>query len=374
MGKIEIITPLHISSGDKKICYKNNNYLYDFDKLIEFLYRRVDDIKDISDKIAELDEKTMQEDIVKKFNIPLYALTNDSKIYLDEKCSTFAGNSANLLLTQKSLNKLIIPGSSIRGWLNNLFLYYFIDKNNYIKEYLSDNMNQLSNQINKITKTIGSLKQIIKIEDIIVDNNPMVFDVKRYKYRIDDKNKDTIPIGNVETIPMNIVVNTNLLDISIKDKTQYFSKIKEESLNNISNNNSFENEMLKKCIEDYCYFITNLPKVLPEINKRFMLYVINKEKEFINNQTNPNVKTGSLLKFYDQILERLSNNEIIFQLGKFTNYFDKSMGFVFGYDYEKNFVKYFKPGDKTTKPVIRSMNLINIGQEQFPLGFIKIEL
>lgn len=374
MGKIEIITPLHISSGDKKICYKNNNYLYDFDKLIESLYRRVDDIKYVSDKLAKLGERTMQGDIVKNFNIPLYALTDDSKIYLDEKSSTFAGNNANLLLTQKSLNKLIIPGSSIRGWLNNLFLYYFIDKNNYIKEYLSDNMNQLSSQINKITKTIGSLKQFIKIEDIIVDNNPMVFDVKRYTYRNTGRSNGAIPIGNVETIPMNIVINTNLLDVSIKDKIQYFSEIKKESLNNISNNNSFEFEMLTKCIEDYCDFITNLPKVLPDINKRFMTYVINKEKEFINNQTNPNVKTGFLLKFYDQILERLANNEIIFQLGKFTNYFDKSMGFVFGYAYEKNFERYFKPGDKTSKPVIRSMNLVNIGQEQFPLGFIKIEL
>lgn len=377
MSQIEIITPLHISSGEKKYILRKNNFIYDFDKLVEKI--STSDIKNISCKLAKINNRTTQSDLKDMFKNQ--QIDENDKLYHNESCAKFASENINLFLNQKSLNKLIIPGSTIRGWLNNLFTYYYISKNETVKTYLSNCLdsllkketnykkisNNLSKKIDEILGIISPLKQFVQIKDILVDCDPMIYDLKRYSFK-----SSNIPIGNIEAIPMNKVIETDFLNVVITEHSKYYNDVKNKIYQTLRDD---ESKAIKElCIKDYIYFLSNLKTILPIINKNFMIFVINKEIEFVDNQTNYSINRKALKDFYNQILEKLNNNEIVVQLGKYTNYFDKTVGFALGEKYEKYFNKIFKPGPKTSKSVIRSMNLITIEKKQLPLGFIKINL
>lgn len=383
MSKIETITPVHIGSGEKILCLKKDGYLYDLNKILR--KEKLTNNKEKLDKILEYGQKNNINMSTANFK-EILALkdtdfTDDEKVSNDYYYAINSSDNINLFLIMKSMDKLIIPGSTIRGWLNNLFFYYLLDSEPFVKDYVIKNIKTLEKRNNiliNIEKTIAPFKQFLMVNDIMIDTNPYVYNLIRYTNGKSKQTKsDTIPGGNVEMIPMNFTINSKIYDQNISEFKTLIEVMKEKHLKIIrENKNKYyeEKEVLTISIEKFIYFLNNLNQIIKETNKKHMKYVINKEIEYLQKTTNKKVKVSELMIFYNSVLSKLDNGEIITQIGKYTNYFDKSMLFILEDVYQEKFKSIFTPNREKTSPIISSMNLINDDCHQYPLGFIKITL
>ena len=370
MSKIKTITPVHIGSGQKIYMLKKDTYLYSIDKIIEEKVNNSSDsnLQKLLASCSYLANKTnpTKIDLYKALSINDYSIPLSTRISNDPAyAKAIESETADLFLAhlaQKSLDKLIIPGSAIKGMLNNLFWYYVIDSNDYIKKYFKENINRISKVLNELDGTIKNMKSFLRITDIIFDSNPRVFTVKRYSSK-----NDCMPVGNHETISYDESTNCDFIRSLSETDVKMMDEVKKE----IEKTELTEPKRI--ILNEYYNYVRNLKEIFPIVNKKYMLEVVNKEMQFVENSSNEKFDHMSLKNFYQDIIKQLNNGKIIMQIGKMTNFLDKTFMFVLGDEYVKNFEN-FKPNNKKSKPIIESMNLATIGRNYFPLGFIEIEL
>lgn len=367
MSKIKTITPVHIGSGQKIYTLKKDTYLYSIDKIIEEKVNNSSDsnLQKLLASCSYLANKTnpTKIDLFKTLSINDYSIPLSTRISNDPAyAKAIESETADLFLAQKSLDKLIIPGSSIKGMFNNLFWYHVIDSNDYIKKYFKENINRISKILNELDGTIKNMKSFLRITDIIFDSNPRVFTVKRYSSK-----NDCMPVGNHETISYDESTNCDFIRSLSETDVKMMDEVKKE----IEKTELTEPKRI--ILNEYYNYVLNLKEIFPKANKKYMLEVVNKEMQFVENSSNEKFDHMSLKNFYQDIIKQLNNDKIIMQIGKMTNFLDKTFMFVLGDEYVKNFGN-FKPNIKKSKPIIESMNLATIGRNYFPLGFIEIEL
>ena len=132
--------------------------------------------------------------------------------------------------------------------------------------------------------------------------------------------------------------------------------------------------ILQKAIEELYNYIINFKIIFPKANKEYMKKVLIKEQSFIYNARNDKINSNYLKNFYKFLISELENDKIIMQIGRYTNYVDKSFSIAFGEFYEKNFKTIFTPIKTKKVSTIETMNLITIDDQGiYPLGFVKLE-
>ena len=125
--KISILTPVHISSGNKNACF-----LYHPDKNDHFNCYRIEDLLQFipPQKLLELQPDNAsnngKKDIIKLFNNYINYNQLKPQYFLFYKFKPF---SKDVTEQVKSLNKPYIPGSSIKGAIMNAIIFNLLNDN-----------------------------------------------------------------------------------------------------------------------------------------------------------------------------------------------------------------------------------------------------
>lgn len=382
METLKTITPVHIGSGKSIWAIKMNDYLYSVDKVIEFNLNSMNQIQLNNLKFISSNNVSKQ-DFFRIMNINKFNLPDSAILYGKNYAKYVIDVNKDLFFNQRTLDKLIIPGSSIKGLINNLFWYYIVNesqeiKNEMIKAIIEQNRKNAMNErngyrpndktfsktINDFNNVIKSLQSFLRIRDVIIEDEPMVYTVNRYNSK-----NEKMPVGNIETIPANIIVKQEIIcELNEQEK-----KLMEKVINEIKNNDRNYNRIKDILLKGYYNFLCNIKSILPTINKAFMKEILNQEIEFIKSSGN-NLDKPELLSIYSNLQKELDKGNFIVQIGKFTNYLDKTYMFALEEVYKNNFKDIFKPNPKKKHQNIESMNLIPVNNSFVPLGFIEIEL
>lgn len=382
METLKTITPVHIGSGKSIWAIKMNDYLYSVDKVIEFNLNSMNQIQLNNLKFISSNNVSKQ-DFFRTMNINKFNLPDSAILYGKNYAKYVIDVNKDLFFNQRTLDKLIIPGSSIKGLINNLFWYYIVNesqeiKNEMIKAIIEQNRKNAMNErngyrpndktfsktINDFNNVIKNLQSFLRIRDVIIEDEPMVYTVNRYNSK-----NEKMPVGNIETIPANIIVKQEIIcELNEQEK-----KLMEKVINEIKNNDRNYNRIKDILLKGYYNFLCNIKSILPTINKAFMKEILNQEIEFIKSSGN-NLDKPELLSIYSNLQKELDKGKFIVQIGKFTNYLDKTYMFALEEVYKNNFKDLFKPNPKKKHQNIESMNLIPVNNSFVPLGFIEIEL
>ncbi len=382
METLKTITPVHIGSGKSIWAIKMNDYLYSVDKVIEFNLNSMNQIQLNNLKFISSNNVSKQ-DFFRTMNINKFNLPDSAILYGKNYAKYVIDVNKDLFFNQRTLDKLIIPGSSIKGLINNLFWYYIVNesqeiKNEMIKAIIEQNRKNAMNErngyrpndktfsktINDFNNVIKNLQSFLRIRDVIIEDEPMVYTVNRYNSK-----NEKMPVGNIETIPANIIVKQEIIcELNEQEK-----KLMEKVINEIKNNDRNYNRIKDILLKGYYNFLCNIKSILPTINKAFMKEILNQEIEFIKSSGN-NLDKPELLSIYSNLQKELDKGNFIVQIGKFTNYLDKTYMFALEEVYKNNFKDIFKPNPKKKHQNIESMNLIPVNNSFVPLGFIEIEL
>lgn len=382
METLKTITPVHIGSGKSIWAIKMNDYLYSVDKVIEFNLNSMNQIQLNNLKFISSNNVSKQ-DFFRTMNINKFNLPDSAILYGKNYAKYVIDINKDLFFNQRTLDKLIIPGSSIKGLINNLFWYHIVNesqeiKNEMIKAITEQNRKNAMNErngyrtndktfsktINDFNNVIKKLQSFLRIRDVIIEDEPMVYTVNRYN----SKNKKN-QVGNIETIPANIIVKQEIIcELNEQEK-----KLMEKVINEIKNNDRNYNRIKDNLLKGYYNFLCNIKSILPTINKAFMKEILNQEIEFIKSSGN-NLDKPELLAIYSNLQKELDKGKFIVQIGKFTNYLDKTYMFALEEVYKSNFKDIFKPNPKKEHQNIESMNLMLVNNSFVPFGFIEIEL
>lgn len=251
----------------------------------------------------------------------------------------------------------------MKGAFINVFWFNFINHNDDVKEYLIKQKDLLK-ELKSIDNEIKSLRKYFIVNDVIFEQEAIIYNVKRYN--------TTKVLGfneNVETIDKELIQFSDIVkDLNSKERN-LLNKLK----NNLLNQNR-EKTILQKAIEELYNYIINFKIIFPKANKEYMKKVLIKEQSFIYNARNDKINSNYLKNFYKFLISELENDKIIMQIGRYTNYVDKSFSIAFGEFYEKNFKTIFTPIKTKKVSTIETMNLITIDDQGiYPLGFVKLE-
>ncbi len=360
MAKIETITPVHIGDGNTFFAIKQNGYMYYLDEIFERFQPNPQSL----DKLTKLNNPS-SEDLIRTLLIPATIFDPKYAISQNLDYGKYAKDRGNISCCQKSLDKPIIPGSSLKGAFVNLFWYYVIKKNSNIKNYLINNYN-IKKSVSSLENAAKALRSHLIVRDVNLDCEAVIYEVNRYN-KSEGLSGGIIPCGNVEAINYNETYEGELLLDFKPEEQKHLNDIKERIINNQND------PIIKEFINELYNYIINIKTIFPQYNKEFMKSVVIKELSYVNNITSSKVDVKYLNDFYQDILRRLDNGEIIMQIGKFTNYIDKSFAIALGQYYDQNFDN-FTPNKKKKVSTIDTMNLTTInGIGKYPFGFIKLE-
>lgn len=349
MSKIKILTPVHIGNGNKYPNYLiSENKKYNFDALLNKVLNKNSKIILSDDFLKKLTSPSKDDGSTKQEMAKVFSLNKDE--LKDVKVDYFANvltpklNQLDINEQIKTLNGVLIPGSSLKGYIMNVIMYHVIKHNLEIQQFYKTNLST-PNIINKLELEVSTLtNQRLICRDIVF---PLKVDIKLIS-RI--TKKGSMPII-YECIPNDSYFDGEIIKV-----------VNKKSINNI------ENHLSKKLANEINKILDNLKEKFSEMNKEFMLNVIKYEKDFVSKSKVKQVDKDEIITQLSKYEELLKQNKIIIQLGKNTNYIVKSIGHAYPEDfYKNNFYKYFNPGmakgdknNKIAKPfVIGSMNLVS---------------
>lgn len=405
MGKITVLSPVHISSGNVylSICIHENKR-YSFSDVLKtsrdsmiFLDDNINNVllrKDITVSKKQLFDKLNLDFQKLESKTPLYSVINKT-----EKNNLVNNINENI----KNLSTPYIPGSTLKGYVSNVLWYDIFLENQEINKYYSNqfketykkinsgnsedeykHLKDLNKKISDITNELKGIMQLVGFHDVIFqDSSISIYESNRYLNG--KKASKTIPIGSVEVIDEGETSESKFLFTGLEISRDYMNRIKkgmEEEIDKSKNKDRLSDNVfhyqkrIKHLILNEIYKrILDFKNWFPKANKRFMLEVIKKELEFLDNSDNNEIDSNSLREYLDSVKMNIEKDEIILQIGKFTNFFAKSYGNAFGELYREYFTEFFSPDPKKkTVPKIDTMNLIvKNGMGTTPFGFIRID-
>ena len=369
MGKIKIITPVHIFNGELIPAIKKNGYMYSVDYLMNKVITNAnyDFLRNITKKISQ--ENISNEEYVRMLNIDDKYFISDNAISRNISYGNYANSSYKIACAENVMGKPYIPGSTLKGLIFNVFWFNLIKTNQDIANYLKNSSN-IKRQISNLDNKGKSLRRFFVVRDINFIDDFVLYEVNRYpnsQYNKNYQKKRVLPCGNIETIDMNSEIDCEIVkkltDVEMKELTDSKNRLVDEC-----------NAVERQYVEALFDFIVHFKDLFQKYNYNFMQVVIQKELEYVQKTTYPDVNKTELLNLYHNIQERINKNEIIVQIGKFTNYFDKSFCCSFGEFYYNRFNSLFSPNKKKNTPTIDTMNLITVNKKGIKsLGYISLE-
>lgn len=228
MLKIQVITPVYIGSGKKICAIKKGQFIYSVDEIIK---EKIDNTK--NNDLLKMKKSCWylarsnnpsKEDYFRAFNIDERLISNSSIVSNDPLyAKNVSSNYEDLFLFQKSLGKMIIPGSTIKGIINNIFWYYIINKRKEIKEYFINNISSTNKILDELDGSIRNIKYFLKISDIVLDCGAKVVTIKNYGLK-----KGNRKIGNHETIFCNESIQTSAIGEIPEFEIKMLKEVKKE--------------------------------------------------------------------------------------------------------------------------------------------------
>ncbi|MHA1231027.1 MAG: type III-A CRISPR-associated RAMP protein Csm5 [Candidatus Helarchaeota archaeon] len=385
------ITPLHIGNGTT---YGKMDYFFDEKNKSICLY----DDKKLLDKL-----KPEQIDKIFKSN-------RDFRFYeriYDNIIETFHLNKYDFILKRihtrenpqnnnieefikNGMNKIYVPGSSVKGAIRTALIYEFLKESQFSKKF----KHQLNMRIGGYKQFFNHIKELFFSSIPIKNPSEDIFkkiritDSKSYspedycliqkvnQVKIPPPQKENFRLLNrkqeifLETIPE----QKRIEDLTIHIDTKFiFDKTVQNRLKWNKYKSFFE---FLSCLQDRNPTITLLKKV--------QLFYL----DFIENELNifkkHNLKI--LATFYEELKTRIKNlkdNEFIFRLGKTTGFLDKTVMGLIKFDYTDEYFSILKkllPRSvkifKYEFPITRWKTSLNINQKKIdvPLGWVKLML
>lgn len=405
MGRIKTLTPVHIGTGKVYyIAYIENDYIYTIDSICDTIGG-----KNLNNPILfnALQNKNMSRDeFIRAFNFKREMLDPSMSIGMIEK-NSYLMPKGNVFEMTKEMDKLIIPGSSLKGYFINVLWYDIIQKNSKIRAFYEEEFKRINNTYSsdferdkynrnnddmirilkevykKITRILNNMEKeskfiqsILIVRDIAFNSSLSYTEAKKYK-----KDQATLPLGYYETIPMNKEyigeVIINMYDTSKKYCSDIFNNIN-RLIDNNPKDNEREKDVKKEVLKEMYNRLINFKDWFPEVNREFVKRILDYELTFVDNTYNNNIDKKTLKNTYTQ-LNKLNEQKIIMQIGKATNYVVKTYGIAYTDIYKKYFTLIFSPkmvGNKfKLYPGIETMSLEIIdGKGTNPFGFIEIEM
>ena len=388
MGKITLLSPVHISTGDMiefpcyyafpgyPVCYR---YKFE-DILLQLPYNALTDtnlLNHLSNKQSSKKElySTIKKYVNYKNLRPLYQLTGEMSSQMQKKQYDFSEQI-------KDLDKPYIPGSSVKGALWNAWMYWIIKSNlEAFQRHLAKNLEKMKNRRLKdptlfdllyddgdrnLQEFTKALRSCLLCPDIYFEKLGLYI-CNRYKEE-SSASKFVAP-GYCEAINPRQTVQTTLFTI--------------------------DEERLRHLIEDEKYRSNEKAKWLVRCFKERVIY--NGCNAFIKDMLEIE-QSEQMINFYDDFpgvneqLGRLKaemnkaddakNKQCMLRIGKSTNYFTKSISYLVKKNapelFEEYFDSVFSPSlSRKTKPeydTIPKTRVIFDDLEQYYLpGFIKVE-
>ena len=367
MPNIKTITPVHISNGETFFFLKQQQYIYSLDTIMEIFTLSREKIQ----SLIKMNNPTRM-DFINLFQINPNQLTINNAVSSN---SVYGKNilkdTGKMIQAENTLGEAYIPGSSLKGAFVNVFWFYVIQHNEIVRNDLIKNLNENNRgRINKLDRAIQDLRKFLIVNDIYFHDGFVAYELARYN----KKNNTTLSTDTVETIDKNQIVSQSIVKELTSEEKDMLLKLKIKLQQDQNERKDKKDEIILVLIEQMYDFIIHFTEIFPIANREYMEKVIKKELEYVDYTINKNVDKQYLQQFYQQILSRLKSGEIIMQIGKYTNYIDKTAAMAFGKYYNDNF-KTFAPNPKKKSPTIDSMNLVKVNNVgKYPFGFIQLEL
>lgn len=371
MGKLTVVSPVHIGSGDK---YENflihHNKRYSFEDILTVSMKKnperlldpsflkslsqlsrtnSGDAKDLIKRYISLTDEEM------KSLQPMYSISmniNQSEL-----------NTKSIAEFMKTTNRMLIPGSSLKGYVLNVVLYDIMYECKDIREYVQNQLLKAMEESHHNPKNIyrayaykdlermflnimlSTNRQLI-FRDIILDETPSIFLMSR-------KTKTGCLPQIVEMIDNNATFKCEIyVDLQSNIQTQTTG-------------------MEKRIFDEILHRFKNLKSEFYDMNKYFILNEIEQirhflERSWVENDNSPNKVNINLVELQlKQIENRVNSGETIIRLGKYTTYILKSMSQSFDESFYKDyFTFFFSPDDKATPFSIGSLNFISRIQDK----------
>ena len=362
MGKIKTITPIHIASGNSYYAVEvRNNYIYSLDYAL--------DLALINGPTSGyvLNELCRQEKSKDEF-ISLFDVKN---LPFDPKKSVGKLDNSSYCIPKGYIQQqirdnetVIIPGSSLKGYIMNVLWYDVICKNHKVLSYFTKKMDgttrnyNLGRDIENFNAFLGPILNFIGVRDIPICNK-IVY--------------GKVFVEIIEMIPENSSYDGEIL-IDSKNLRNIIEDRKNVLMRRTIEKEKYEQREIKTILIDEFYKrIVDLKKYFINANREFMKKILSLEYDFVKNTNHRNVNYQSLTSLYNDLIKQNETKTII-QIGRYTNFFLKTDGIAFKDNYEKYFYSFFK-SFKNQVPKIENMKLIEVkGVLTLPLGFMEIEL
>lgn len=363
MGKIKTITPLHIANGIDYFSFT----VYDKRRYsLETMLDTIENKELLLDEnhLSKLSNKSYvsqmsNTEFFKLFQIRSQLVDPNNALYEVDYLHYRPGK---VMECEKTCNKLYIPGSTLKGYIINLAWYDIVNEDKDIHDYLSHNIRD----IRKIQERVCPIQQVLICRDVIFDNViPYLHNCNRFS----NKSQTSIPVGVIETINYNVVKeNVEIVAKNNNEMLEQFKIIKSSIVHNLSN-------IERKIVEELYKRLTNLNNWFRDANKGFVILNIDEELDFLDRINNNKINKNTLKKLYENIINELEKGKLIIRLGKYTNYYYKTMSTAFD-DFEKQYKLLYTPTSKKKNPEIKSMNIIENRNGLFDIvpGFVEIEL
>ena len=371
MTKLTPLSPIHIGSGEE---YENflllNGYRYSFDEFLSAVFQNrkkhllsstfLKDLISISfsnsgqakERIREVLTPTKQQIETIPPLYPIHFYFDDSM--LKEK---------DIFAFIKTANQAYLPGSTLKGYIMNVLFFDMIQNDNFIQDYLKNMLEDaLAEKINKNFKTVEKTNVMKNFRNserkvmIAAAHNLICRDVLTHQplgiYFINRKTKNGSIPQLAECLNQPFTCEGSIVEINkaIHKDNQYEQSIERKM------KQSIEGKMTQALVTR----INDIPKRFSQMNRAFMKVTLHEQKAFIEKyKQDPELNVTSLMNQLLTIEKMLDEGKIVIQIGKYTNYYSKSVSMGFGKEFfNEMYVDVFRPNFGKKSPKIQTMNLI----------------
>ncbi|MHA1282316.1 MAG: type III-A CRISPR-associated RAMP protein Csm5 [Promethearchaeota archaeon] len=423
----ELITPVHIGSGDKipkteLAWFPQQRKLYKVDMEKFFAMQTTNKLSEISNLIVNARNEYLNDILnIRNFdeaNLPEEYFLKFLYNYNDKEISKL--RELNGLVKNISYNPFI-PGSSIKGWLRTAILYYYLKRFREAKESLDSIDNKLDyikpNKLKEERKEIGKTieKKLLGVDPkqdllkflIISDTNEVP--KENIHFALAQIFRPTQRGANISFEAMKFPLYLEVL----KEKLSFqgkiiFNKNLSQFIDKFLKNQSDISLIIQKNVLNDLFSRDHesLFNHFRRINNIFASKIIQFEYNYFstidNNLTNRSANLERLLNFYNNTLKPLmreikqSKDQFLIRIGRLTGWHSKTLGsllfeyFLSGeedtYDFEEFFkrlnrLRIFKEKRRddlhvryNLAPISRSFIVDGALIPKHPLGWIKCKL
>ena len=252
--QIKTMSPVHIGSGDK---YDASEYFLDVIKEKK-VFKRIN-IQKYYTSLSESEKNQFLKNLQKKdYQLPKIDSTKFTRYLAINKVSTRPNPTNEIIENIKSSDRPYIPGSSIKGAIENVIFYNALDESEMPNLFNKNRINKkfISTFFSPSGKAHDSIMRFMQVKDSTSVTNPFIYDVLSVKPKKGGGHQQVIKtyletIYSAKTLSSSIITNYNAdtyKKLNIEDKAYMIDIdfIKESIYNFSSDYIDYELEFCKK--------------------------------------------------------------------------------------------------------------------------------